>query len=198
MSRPKFLLNPANGAVVVCTDLLLKMRKGYIACEEDGTPLGSYSAGDDVGADTESPFLLNPTNGAVMPWSLLLANKEGMIPCNSQEHANSILLNLGRDDLVPGGNAPVDDDAPETEVEVASDEPEQIETGTDINELVDVKIPEHIDKFTNKKNLVKYAKDNFNETLDARVNLTMLKEQVAMLELNAQAEEEDISKLSMA
>lgn len=209
MSKPKWLLNPKSGAVMACSDLLLKNGKGLVPCKQDGTPLATYDMSED--GVMEAPYLLNPLTGAIMPWSLLLSRKEGLIPCDDQDHANRILLNLGKDELVSGPvSEPESTEETETAVGLYDDEPEtsfdadpepeqeEEERGTVIDEMADIEIPPHIDAMTNKKDLVKYAKDNFDEKLDLRVNITMLKEQVALLELQNAQDQDDLSMVTMA
>lgn len=228
MSKPKFLLNPKSGAVLACTDLLLKLGNGLVACKKDGTPLETYTVNEDEDV-VESNFLLNPVSGALVPWSLLLARKEGLIPCNDRGHANRILLNLGKDDLVqesatvtsigatkdvqaakkvdldqekiPGTETVGLADTAETidETQQLTDDEEDIpqEDGIELEELVDVVVPKHIDEMTNKKTIVKYVKDTFQENLDARVNITMLKEQAAMLYNESKQDETKLDEVSM-
>lgn len=227
MSKPKFLLNPKSGAVMACTDLLLKLGNGLVACKKDGTPLETYTVNDDEDV-IESNFLLNPVSGALVPWSLLLARKEGLIPCNDRDHANRILLNLGKDELVQEpasvtsigatkdvkSTEKVDLDQEKipgtetvglTDTEETIDETQQLtdeddaprEDGIELEELVDIKIPKHIDEMTNKKKIVKYVKDTFGEALDARVNITMLKEQATMLYNESQQDGSKLDEVSM-
>jgi hypothetical protein len=232
MSKPQYLLNPKSGAVLACTDLLLRLGNGLVACKKDGTPLETYTVNDDEDV-VESNFLLNPVSGALVPWSLLLARKEGLIPCNDRDHANRILLNLGKDELVqepatvtsigatvsatkdvqstekvdldqekiPGTETVGLADTAETidETQQLTDEPEETaqEDGIELEELVEVVIPEHIDVMTNKKKIVKYVKDEFGENLDARVNITMLKEQAAMLYNESKQDDSKLDEVSM-
>lgn len=219
--KPKFLLNPKSGAVFPATDLLLKKATGLVACEKDGTPLSTYDIRDDDDI-VESPYLLNPVTGAVLPFSLLLARQEGLIPCDDQEHANRILKNLGRDELITeladAAETEIQPEAEETpglqgrgtvaSAEDAAGEPEATgdtgeseageEAGTNIEELVPVGVPDEIKDMT-KKQIVAYCMENFGEKLDGRLNRTMLLEQATML-INSKSvvDEEEIEKISMA
>lgn len=226
MSKPQYLLNPKSGAVMPCTELLLKLGNGLVACNKEGQPLNTYSLEDDDDV-MQSNFLLNPVTGAILPWSLLLARKEGLIPCNNRDHANSILLNLGKDELVVASatvtsiNATKDKDVkldtdqetvgldspeaqaePESEIYASELDADQEEVkkddGIDLSEIVEMTIPEHIDAMTNKKDIVKYVKENFDESLDARVNITMLKEQAAMLYNEKNQDNDKLEEVSMA
>jgi hypothetical protein len=218
--KPKYLLNPKSGAVFPATDLLLQKATGLVACEQDGTPLSSYdvNSDDDI---IESPFLLNPVTGAVLPFSLLLARQEGLIPCDDYDHANRILKNLGRDELIteladaseaaiqpeaesPGlhgrdTEASAEEEVGETEAAGDAGQSEAgEEEGTNIEDLVPVGVADEIKDFT-KKQIVAYCMENFGEKLDARLNRTMLLEQATML-INSRSavSEDEIEKISMA
>lgn len=227
MSKPKYLLNPKSGAVMPCTELLLKLGSGLVACNKEGEPLNTYSLADEDDV-IQSNFLLNPVSGAILPWSLLLARKEGLIPCNDREHANSILLNLGKDELVQEPaqvisigatkdkkveldtdqeNSAPEDDGSDVAPPVAGLEDTEgdgagtvgpVDDGTDLSELVELTIPSHIDEMTNKKKIVAYVKKEFGESLDVRVNITMLKEQAAMLYNEKNQDETKLDDVSMA
>lgn len=206
--KPKYLLNPKSGAVFPATELLLVKGTGLVACEQDGTPLSTYDARDDDEV-IESPFVLNPVTGAVLPWSLLLARQEGLIPCDDQEHANRILKNLGHDELIQGLAEGAEEPSPEADtgttdtvgleaVETETkDETEAEEAGTSLEEIADVTVPEAIKDMT-KKQIVAHCMENYGEKLDARLNRTMLLEQATMLINSADITEDDIEKISMA
>ena len=221
MSKPTHLLNPKSGAVMPCTDLLLKLGNGLVACRKDGTPMNTYSLADEDDI-IQCPFFLNPISGSIMPWSLLLARKEGLIPCNDRDHANSILLNLGKDELVIAPatvssigatpTKPVDVEVDTGQENVGLDVPEEVaepehanleddkvkDDGIDLSEIVEMTIPEHISEMTNKKKIVAYVSKEFGETLDSRVNITMLKEQAAMLFNEKNQDESKLEEVSMA
>lgn len=215
MSKPKYLLNPKSGAVFPATDLLLKKATGLVACEQDGTPLSSYDALDDEDV-MESAFLLNPVSGAVIPWSLLLARQEGLIPCDNQDHANRILKNLGKDELISeladagepdiperaevaglSTNATTEEAPPEESAgEETETEPAGVEDGIHLDEIVNLEIPEILKDMT-KKQIAAYAMENFGEKLDTRVTIKTLQEQAAMLMKNAELNTDDIEAISM-